>query len=354
LGNGNYSHLSPLASGGFSVSYISFGTLFSKVNPNGASEMFQKFSNYRQIISGRLALTNGYYDQTNKPTTLDGYAAGYGRYAQDVLIPAFIAAYTGKSPYTVTLVSETNPSLKTNPLGGVKPKPNWKLTYTGLAQMLGLTHVFSNLTITNGYSDVFSMNSFSSSLNFSDPMHLNSPSFIDTLSGNYVPFFIIPNITIAEAFTPLIGIDATTHDQSNFRLQYSKSRQLSLSLIDYQVSEMNSTEITAGFTFHKSNVNLSFLPGNKKVGAKGNDLDISIDFSIRNNIQTNSVLDQSSSFSTGGQKIIFISPTINYTLSRRVNLQLYFQQQRINPYISTTPPTTNTGGGLKIRVALTP
>jgi cell surface protein SprA len=354
LGNGNYSHLSAMANGGFSISYISFGTLFKKVNPTGASEMFQKFSSYRQIISDRLAATNGYYDQTNKPTTLDGFAAGYGRYAQDVLIPAFIAAYTGKNPQTVALVSETNASITSNPLGGIKPKPNWRLTYTGLAQMLGLSHIFSTLTITNAYSSVFSMNSFNSSLNFSDPMHLNSPSFIDTLSGNYVPFYIIPNISITESFSPLIGIDATTRSQSNFRLQYSKMRQLSLSLIDYQVSEMNSTEITMGFTWHKSNANLNFLPGNKRVGTKGNDLDVSVDFSIRNNIQTNSVLDQTSSFNTGGSKIFFISPTINYTLSRRVNLQFYFQQQRINPYISTTPPTTNTSGGLKIKVALTP
>jgi len=37
--------------GTFSISFISFGTLFEKYKPNELSATFQKFENYRGIIS---------------------------------------------------------------------------------------------------------------------------------------------------------------------------------------------------------------------------------------------------------------------------------------------------------------
>ena len=95
VGDGlHFGHLNPYAGGGFSVSYISFQTLFGKHRPNELSETFIKFQNNRQAISKRLAANNKYY---GGGVTQDGFAEGYGRYSQDVLIPAFLAAYTDKS-----------------------------------------------------------------------------------------------------------------------------------------------------------------------------------------------------------------------------------------------------------------
>ena len=77
-----------------------------------------------------------------------------------------------------------------------------------------------------------------------------------------------------------------------------------------------------------------------------------MDFSIRDNINANSRLDQDNAFATGGQKIIRISPSIDYVLNNRINLKLFFDQQRVIPYISSAPPITTTRAGVQIRVAL--
>jgi len=346
VGNGSFAHLSPYAAGGFNISYISMKTMFSKHSSTEASELFQNFSNFRTIISQRMGAQNPY----SKGMT-GNYANGYGQYAQDVLIPAFIAAYSGKDPNTIPLVRENFKSVTSNPLGDMFPLPNWRITYSGLTDIPALSSVFSNITFSHAYNANLGMNSFTSALNYYDPLHLSTPGFINPTTGNFIPFYMIPNITITEQFQPLIGLDMTTTSQNNIRFQYAKSRTLSLSLTDYQVSEVNSTQFTIGGSWRKRNANLTFLPGSRKA-RQGNDLNITLDLAFRNDQQYNSVLDQSSSYSTGGQKVISISPSIDYILNNRINLKLYFDQQRVIPYISTTSPMTTTSAGLQIRVSL--
>ncbi len=346
VGNGTFLHLSPYAAGGFNMSYISLKTMFSKHNQNEASQLFQNFSNFRSVISKRLGALNPYSQGST-----GNYANGYGQYAQDVLIPAFIAAYSGKDPNSIPLVEESFKSVKTNPLGKMFPLPNWRVTYSGLTNIPALASVFSNITFSHAYNGNLGMNSFTSALNYYDPLHLSTPGFINPTTGNFIPFYMIPNITITEAFQPLIGLDMTTTSQNNIRFQYAKSRTLSLSLTDYQVSEVNSTQFTIGGSWRKRNANLTFLPGSGKA-RQGNDLNVSLDLAFRNDLQYNSVLDQSSSYSTGGQKVISISPSIDYILNNRINLKLYFDQQRVIPYISTTSPMTTTSAGVQIRVSL--
>ncbi|MEJ0080460.1 MAG: hypothetical protein WDM78_05780 [Puia sp.] len=179
------------------------------------------------------------------------YAKGYGKYAQDVLIPAFIAAYSGKSPNTIALISEDNPNIKFNPFAGYLPKPNWRFTYNGLTRIPGLEKIFTNFSISDGYNSTLSMNSFNSNLNFQDPFGIRQPGFIDTLTGNFVPYFMVPNITISEQFAPLIDLDMQFVNQLQAKFSFSKSRQLSLSLIDYQMSESRSTEYVFGLGFRK-------------------------------------------------------------------------------------------------------
>lgn len=353
-GAGTLRHLNPLATGGFSVSFISFGTLFGKHNPNEVSTTFKTFEANRAIISRRVAEGNPYWQSLpgNQKFTADGYATGYGRYSQDVLIPAFLAAYTGKDPNGVALIKQSNPNISSNPFKGILPKPNWKLNYTGLTKIPAIASKFSAITLTHGYNGSLSMNSFNSALLYQDPFRLGGPSFIDTISGNYIPFFLVPNITVQERFEPLIGFDITTINQLNLRFSYSKSRQLSLSLIDYQLSESRSTEWTFGFNWRKKGVNLPFkIPGSK--GKKlENDLIVKLDLSMRDVSTSNSRLDQSNAYGTGGQKEISIQPAIDYVLNNRVNLRFYFDQRRLIPYISTAAPTTNTSAGINIRVSL--
>ncbi len=355
-GSGGHNHLSPYASGAFSISYISFKTLFKPFDPNTTSETFKNFEGFRQQMSLRVAGKNPYWVAGGSQVAADGYAVGYNRYAQDVLIPSFIAAYTGKNPNDVALIGNSNAKINGNPFSGYKPMPNWRLNFTGLSRLPSLEKTFSAIAITHGYQGRLSMNQYNSALLFQDPFSLSAPGFIDTVSGNYIPYFLLPNITITEGFEPLIGIDVTTTGQLNARAEYRKSRTLSLSMLDYQLSEVNSTEYSIGASWRKRGLKMPFKLPKMLNPDKGqtleNDITFRFDFSVRDDATSNSRLDQNSSFSTAGQKVIKINPSIDYIMSNRINIQLFFDQQRSIPYISTAAPTTNTRAGVKLRISL--
>src|SRR6185503_15558653 len=340
-----FKRLNPYALGSFSISYISFQTLFKKFDPNTVSATFKQFEANRVFLSEKLGKLNPY---VTGPVGPDGFYKGYGRYAQDVIIPAFISAYTNKDPLSVTLIRNSNPKLNSNPFNGLKAKPNWNITYNATG-IKALEKVFTNFSIRHGYRSTLSMNSFNSALFFQDPFRYGFPSFVDPLTGNYVPYFFVPNITITEEFSPLIAVDMTFTNKLSLRMEYRKTRQLSLSLIDYQLAENRSTELIVGADW-----TVRGMPWPKKIGKMklDNDVTFKLDFSIRDDATANSKLDQNTSFGTAGQKVINIYPTIDYVVNSRIRATLFFQQTRTIPKIATTAPITNTRAGMTLTISL--
>ena len=354
--NPDFMHLNPYAGGNFDVSYISYKTLFGKFNPNRVSETFKTFQNNRVVLSERIGKQNPY--SNSKPVGTDGYYYGYGKYAVDVLIPSFISAYTGQDPNSVALIRQSNENLRSNPFRAIIPKPNWKLDYNGLNKVKPLDKVFTSFTLTHAYTCNLSMNGFTSALLYQDVSRYGYPSFYDTSSKNLIPYFLVPNITIQEQFSPVVGADMMFVNQMQGKFEYSKTRQLSLSLNDYQLSEVRTTEYVIGAGYRKKGLKLlagltlpSFL-SKDKTSKLDNEINFRIDFRIRDNVTSNSRLDQDNNFTTGGSKEISINPTIDYFLNSKINLKLYFDRRRINPYISSSAPTTNTRAGIQIRISL--
>ncbi|HEX7904082.1 MAG TPA: cell surface protein SprA [Chitinophagaceae bacterium] len=345
-GSSGFTRLNPYATGSFSVSYISYQTLFTKFDPNIVTETFQKFESNRLILSNRLKGVNPY--AAGNGTNPDGYVKGYGRYAQDVVIPAFLAAYTNKDPGNIKLFKNSNPNTRSNPFSGIIPKPNWTVTYNGLSRMKGLDKIFTNVTIRHGYHSTLSMNSFNTALLFLDPSRIGYPSFVGQ-DSNYIPYFLVPNVTITETFDPMIEVDMTFTNQLTTRFEFRKSRTLSLSLIDYQLAENRSTEVTFGFNWRKKGFPLIKKLGKMKLD---NDVTFKMDFSLRDDATANSKLDQRTSFGTAGQKVIRIAPSIDYIINSRVSIKLYFEQNRNIPKISNAFPITNTRGGAQVRISL--
>ena len=354
--NPTFKHLNPYAGGGFDVSYISYKTLFGKFNPNLVSGTFRTFQNNRSILSQRLGKLNPY--SAIQGAGADGFYYGYGKYAIDVLIPSFIAAYTGQDPNSVGLIKQNNPNIKSNPFRAIIPRPNWKIDYNGLNRVKPLDKVFTNFTLTHAYTGNLSMNGFTSALLYQDVSKYGYPSFFDTSSKNFVPYFLVPNITIQEQFSPLVGVDMQFINQFQAKFEYSKTRQLSLSLNDYQLSEVRTTEFLIGGGYRKKGLKLlggiklpKFLSKNNS-STLDNEINFRVDFRVRDNVTANSRLDQENNFATGGSKEISFSPTVDYFLSRSVNIKLYFDKRKVLPYISSSAPTTNTRAGVQIRISL--
>ena len=342
--------LNPYALGSFSISYISYQTMFTKFDPKVVSATFKQFEANRRILSNKLAGLNPY--QTGG-VDADGYSKGYGRYAQDVVIPAFLSAYTNKDPLTQKLIKNNNPTLRSNPFGGLMPKPNWTITYNGLTNLPGFDRVFTKFSVRHGYKSTLNMNSFNTALLFTDPLRVGYPHFRDTLTGNFIPYFLVPNLTIQEAFDPLVEFNMTFTNQLEARFEFKKSRTLSLSLVDYQLAENRSTEVGFGLNWRKKGVPII---KNIRIGKNGmkldNDVTMKMDFSLRDDATANSKLDQGTAFGTGGQKVIRISPSIDYVLNNKINVKLYFEQNRNIPKISSSFPITNTKGGLQVTISL--
>ena len=353
--NKKFMHLTPYSTGGFEVSYIAFKTLFGKFDPNRVSETFKEFQNNRTILSRRLGSKNPYSSGNADPS---GYYYGYGKYAVDVLIPSFIAAYTGQNPENVALIKQNDGRTRSNPFKGILPKPNWTINYNGLTKIKPLDKIFNSFNVTHGYNGSLSMNGFTSALLYQDVSRFGYPSFYDTVSKSFIPFFLVPNVSIQEQFSPLLGFDMQFTNQFQAKFEYAKSRTLSLSLFDYQLSEQRSTEFVVGAGYRKRGFPLfgglklpKFLGGGKKLE---NEINFRVDYRIRDNVTANSRLDQDNNFATGGSKEITVSPTIDYFLSNRVNLKFYYDRRKVIPYISSSAPTTNTRAGVQVRISLAP
>ena len=96
----------------------------------------------------------------NFPHEIDGpeYKFGYGRAQQDVLIPAFLAAYTKKDANSIELANDY-----TKILFKEMPRPNWNVTYDGLAKLPMFSDMFSRFSISHGYQSSLTVNSFKTS-----------------------------------------------------------------------------------------------------------------------------------------------------------------------------------------------
>ncbi len=342
--NGLFSHNNPYETGNYNISYIALKTLFQAGGANGKA--YQDFIAGRKIVSRRLGTNNPYTNGLADPNDPE-YKKGYGRFSQDALIPAFIAAYSGRNAETVPLMDYSNSSIKSNPFHNYYPLPNWRINYNGLSKLPLFNNIFTNFVVSDAYTGNLSVSSFTTSLFFQDAFGVGYPSFLDSVSGNYIPFFQVPNITISEAFGPLIGVDASLRNGMTARVEYRKSRTVSLSLIDYQVSETRSSELVigAGYRIHGLRLPFSIL-GVKKLE---NDLNVKLDIGYRDDKTSNTYLAQDYEVITRGQKVISISPSVDYIVNDRITLRFFYDRRQSIPYTTQSYPTTTTKAGVTIR-----
>jgi cell surface protein SprA len=345
LGNEQFRHNNPYENGAFSVSYIGLKTMFKPSDIGSGT--FQEFLDNRVTVSQRLGRINPYAGNVPDPNN-PNFVKGYGEYSQDVLVPSFIAAYSGQSANSVALIDNNDRgSVRTNPFRYFYPKPNWRVTYNGLTRLPGFNKVFNNFVVNHGYTGTMGMNSFVSTLFYQDIFDLAFPSFLDSNSGNFVPFFQVPNVTMSEQLNPLIGFDASFRNNVTGRFELRKTRTVSLSLIDYQVSETHSTEYVVGGGYRIRGLVLPFeIFGVRKLD---NDLNVKLDLSLRDDLTSNIYLAQKVKVDTRGQKVITISPSIDYIINDRLTLRLYYDRRQTIPYVSTSYPITTTRAGITLR-----
>ncbi len=344
---GEIQHLNPVDMGTYTISYLPVRTMFQKIDRQGISDVYKRFEDNRPIISRRLQNENpnsvgNFISRDSAGTVRENanYAFGYGPKSQEVLIPSFLAAYFGSDANKVNL----------NPFKAI-PLPNWNISYNGLNKFKWIQKVVQNISITHGYSSTLSVASFQTNLDFRGADDLFGGSRVDTLNGNFFPYYAMPNVSMTESFSPLIGIDMTFKNNVQVRFDYKKSRNIAINFFDYQLVEQNNEQFTIGAGYKIRGLKLPIKIKGKRVRLD-NDLNFRFDFSYRDNITINHRVDESLPQITNGSRTIFFSPTIDYVVSQRLNVGIFFEQTRTIPKISLGFPTTNSRGGLRLRFSL--
>jgi cell surface protein SprA len=162
-----------------------------------------------------------------------------------------------------------------------------------------------------------------------------------------VPFYDVPNVTISQAFSPLVGIDATLKNNITAKVEIRTSKTESLSLLDYQISEVASTEYVIGAGYRIKGLELPFRVFG--VDRLKNELVVKLDLGLSNNISSDNYLANNISETSSGQKVLRISPTIDYSVNKSLTLHFFYDRQQTIPYVSNSYPLTNTRGGVTLR-----
>src|SRR5690606_33065176 len=277
---------------------------------DNVSPLFNDFENNRAVIKSRLDAMNP--------------GAEYSINGQDVLIPAFLAAYRGKDASNYNM----NPFPKT-------PSPNWRLEYRGLSRIKALSEIFSSINITHMYTSKYDVSNFSNSLQYQQGLELYNtlqqiprPTQVNE-EGQYIPIYVLNDVVLTERFGPLIGLDLLTKDRLNISILYNKERNLGLSFSNSQVTEQKSNDFALRLGYTKAGVKIPFKFQGRQTVLK-NDLQFNLDSKLVSTKQIQRKIEEGSTV-TSGNLNISIRPTISYLINQNLNLTLYFDRTINDP-----------------------
>jgi len=334
--------------GNFTMSVNTMRTAFSKMGKESvpASEAFQNLKDYRIIIAERFASQRvpnnqaGYNPGEKDPNT--GFPVGYGPTSPQVMVPAFIAAYTGQSPDKVAL--SPFPSMK-------YMRPNWRVTYEGMVQQSELLKRYiKTLSFNHAYRSSYNVGSFISNLDYDEKLYGDGFSYVRNKIGDFIGPNDINSVSISEQFSPLINLDITWINDFETRAELKSSRTLALSFSNNQITEMLSNEMVFGLGYRFTRMDL-IIKTKKSQKAYSNDLNIRGDISFRNNKTILRKIVEQDDQLTAGQNSITLKTTADYMLSDRFQLRLYYDKILNRPQVGSFN-TSNTNFGVSFRFTL--
>ncbi|RKS00774.1 protein involved in gliding motility SprA [Flavobacterium sp. 102] len=348
---GMYNSLSPYNFGNFSISTVMIATSFGKSDENG-SAAFDEFRDNRLMIADRLAAQNGTIglgrygdsanpipDQTLEPekyafyTANQGYPIGFGKNNQSVLIPSFLAAYTGTSADGVSL--------------GIFrsiPIPNWNMKYSGLMRYKFFKDRFKRFSIQHAYRASYTINSFRSNFDYDQ-----NPGGQYNDYGNFHNKTIVANINLVEQFNPLVRVDFEMKNSFKILAEMKKDRSLSMSFDNNLLTEVQGHEYIIGLGYRFKDVIFSSQLADNPTGIIKSDINVKVDFSYRNNKTIVRYLDYDNNQLGGGQNIWSAKLTADYSFSKNLTAIFFYDHSFSKPVISTSFPLTNIRTGFTMR-----
>lgn len=331
-----FGSLNPSRSGSYSISFLSFNTSFIPDDDENNSPVFAEFERNLEVIKGRYNSVTG-ISAENK--------------TQDVLIPAFIAAYSGKDVNQVNL----------SPFPNI-PLPNWRIDYNGLSRLDGIKDVFQSISIKHSYRSSYSVMNFTNSLEYDNQDGIGLDNDVENYNrgifsyktndaGSVIPIYIINQVMISEQFAPLIGVSIRTKTRFTAGIDLKKKRDVALNLSNTQVTELKSNDVSMEVGYTKDNFRIPFRIQGRYIILK-NDLTFRFNLTIRDTETIQRKIEESSTI-TNGNVNFQLRPNISYVVNEKLNLQFYFDRTINDPKV--TPPSfrrATTRFGVQVRFSL--
>lgn len=319
----------PSVTGTYSITFNTWASTFSKEGDNGNTEVFETFQKNREVIAARLAANS---NQPNKGLDSLGFPVGYSRNSQDVLIPAFLAAYGGTDASGIGLTAFPN-----------IPDANWKITYNGLSKLASVKDYASNITINHQYTSTYNVGSFQTIL---------TDTGTNKVTGDFTPEYQIRQISITERFGPFLGIDVTFVNNVTARIEYKRDRTLNFNLTNGQLNEQTGEEWVVSAGYRTTKLTIPFIRSNGRQLVLESDINFKLDFGIRDNVTKIRNLDRTSNDPVQGQRVYTLRPTIDYMISQQLMLRIFYDFRRTDPKTSNSFPTIIQSGGFSLRYTI--
>ena len=358
-------------SGSFQMTTISIGSAFEGMgdaNSGYRSKTFEKFVGSLQDFRNRVeqqyagmiypagsSLAGGKFDASRTPVN---------QYSADVMVPAFLNAYTSMGGKSLSIFPALSRLL-----------PNWTVKYSGLGKLPWFRDHFKRVNINHSYKSVFAVGSYNSYSTFQE--YMNGLGFIeDATTGNPSPssMFNVSQVSINEAFSPLLGLDLTFNNNMTLKGEYRQTRVMNLSMTSIQLNEAVSKDWVIGMGYRMNNFHLFGMGGKRKaVKSKGkgsadkqknssnsnsygtnHDLNLRLDFSFRKQAAIVRDIASMMSSASSGNNALKLSFSADYTLSKMLTMSFYYDRQTNTPLLSSSSyPTTTQDFGLSIKFSLT-
>lgn len=360
-------------SGAFQMTTISLGSAFEgmgNANSGYRSKTFEKFVNslagFRDRVEAQYAgsvypagsaLAGGKFDASRTPVN---------QYSSDVMIPAFLKAYTSMGGNSLSVFPALSRML-----------PNWTIRYSGLGRLPWFNEHFKSVNINHSYKSVFAVGSYNSYSTFQE--YMNGLGFVsDATTGNPSPssMFNISQVSINESFSPLLGMDVTFNNNMTVKAEYRQTRVLNLSMTSVQLNEALSKDWVIGMGYRINNFDVfgwgakasrsKSKGGNKNAANKNaattktvqngtnHDLNLRLDFSFRKQAAIVRNIASMVSSASSGNNALKLSFSADYTFSKLLTMSFYYDRQTNTPLLSSSSyPTTTQDFGLSIKFSLT-
>ncbi len=263
----------------------------------------------------------------------DGFTDGHSLANAYILVPAFQAAVEGKSAGTAS----------ENPTKAGFPLPNWRVTYSGLKNIPLINSQFSKFDVLHGYTSTYTASGIQSSIDFYNAQ-VNGATNRDAFGDYYNPY-TYSQVGYVEAFAPLIGADVTMRNNMQFRAQYNRDRLFMLGLVNHTLTEDMGKEYIVGFGYILKDLKMKLNFKGKEKTVKS-DLNIRGDFSLRDSQTRITNILQDDSQVTGGQRLMSIKLSADYSVSQNFNLRFFYDQLLTKYKISTAFPLMTVRAGL--------